>query len=136
MPHLRQLDCVCVVNEEQVPTGARVVNWWRGAIVHFIVDARVFRMGQSSGQSNNCLIDTLRQCFSPPIICNVDFVRSQLERLHPEIVPGDFLELQHHWRSIIRLLGQSRLNLGSADRGAELDPEDFKIVCIDALYIG
>ena len=41
---------------------------------------------------------------------------------------GSYLELQHHWSAVIRLLGEAA--------GEELEPERYRIVCIDVENVG
>ena len=105
-------------------------RWERHHDVVVKVDGVSFRTGSASGANMNCLIDTLRQVVVGGVECNVQTVRDRIESDFPEVRPGDFLELQSHWRAAITWLG--RLD----ENGAGFDADDFKVVCIDLLYIG
>ena len=104
VPHMREIETRCVADGVSVALRKQEVNWWmKHNAVHFYVNARWFRMGQASGKGCNCLIDTIRQSLSA--VCDVMLVRHALEERHPDIIHGDYLELQRHWRDIIEFVG-------------------------------
>ncbi len=77
------------------------------------IDGEDYIVGRASGNDNNCLFDTLRQTLVH-IPLSVDFVRNELAREFPagpfQVRPGgagNFLELQEHWRSVVRNLGRA-----------------------------
>ena len=89
-------------------------------------EAQHFAMGEASGHECNCLIDTLRQQLC--LDCDIGAVREYVQAQHGNLVRGDFLELQLHWRSVIN---------GFAEiLGNDLTPLTYKIVCVDATFIG
>ena len=81
--------------------GQQRVNWWRHhtEFVFTVNDGQDLAMGTASGHECNCLIDTLRQQLS--LDCDIGAVREYVQAQHGSLVPGDFLELQLHWRSVI-----------------------------------
>ena len=83
-------------------------------------------MGKASGSECNCLIDTLRQQMN--LECDIKAVRDYVQERHPSIVPGDFLELQHHWRDVVAGLAHVV--------GSDIVPSSYKIICVDAMFIG
>jgi hypothetical protein len=97
------------------------------------VEDRSFTVGRASGQGNNCLIDTLRQamCHTVSIVVDPSWVRRQLQSRHPTephaVTPNNFLELEHHWRDVLILLGEGN-KLG---RPLQLEPSKFRVVCVD-----
>jgi len=87
------------------------------------VKGEEYRLGSASGSSNNCLIDTLRQCMG--IDANIARVRRDMQQEFcascgptcdrfgkrcaqgcSRVWPDNFLCLDLHWRAIIRLLGK------------------------------
>jgi len=88
------------------------------------VDGQLFDLGQASGEDNNCLIDTLRQQLD--VQANQAEVRKQLVAAFPggptQVGPWSYLELQHHWQAVVRLLGG--------------DPASFRVACVDLRYRG
>ena len=136
VPHIRQVDVRVYADGSEVASGVpRRANWWRQhRHIDVAVDGRVYQMGGASGDGCNCLIDTLKQKLG--IICDVPRVRAELQKRHTRgpsrIRPHDYLELQYHWRDIIELLGRCNLIGGQKP----LDSRQFKIVCVDMLYIG
>ena len=105
-------------------------NWRRGRDVIVKVDGNSFRVGAASGCNMNCLIDTLRQVVAGGVDCDVQRVRDCIEREFRNVVPGEFLDLQEHWSAVIRWLAWFNEN------DATFHPDDFKVVCVDLLYIG
>ena len=105
-------------------------HWRKGRDIVVKVDGVCFNTGSASGANMNCLIDTLRQVVVGGVECNVQTVRDRIESDFPEVRPGDFLELQSHWRAAITWLG--RYN----KIGAVFSADDFKVVCVDLLYVG
>ena len=94
-----------------------------------------FTVQRATGDDNNCLIDTLRQAISDGLHANLPRIRKDLAlefREGPDrvVTPAEgipnFLELQTHWRAIIRLLGRH-----SYPAARLFCPERFKIICID-----
>ena len=102
-------------------------EWWkRYESVHFVFNDEAFQMGEANGDGCNCLIDTLRQSLG--LMCNVTEIRRRLHRIHPDILVGEYLELERHWQSIVQLLLQS---VGSAARW-----EHHRIICVDCICLG
>ena len=93
-----------------------------------------FVLGKASGEGCNCLIDTLRQLLPTPM-CNVSFVRAELERRHARsptaIVRGDFLDLATYWTDIIDIIGQ----YNEQGRVHNLSSR-FRVCCVDMCWIG
>ena len=126
MPHMREVNVVCVA-DGSVREGQQNINWWLGRQVHFVFQRDlVYFMGSASGDECNCLIDSLRQCLD--VICDVARVRSLVQRSNRHLIFGDYMELQHHWRDVIRCIG--------VVLGMNLAPQDFSIICVDALHVG
>ena len=137
VPHMRETNIRVFADgiEQQSSSQRRAPGWWRLCReVRVTTENKDFVMGHASGDGMNCLIDTLRQQLH--VICNVSSVRRDLQQLHKcgssRIRPGAYLELQHHWRDVIKLLGTYRLNGGPIS----LNPENFRIVCVDMMFIG
>ena len=133
--HMRRTSIECFVDGIKVAHNARRrPNWWYGHDVEFHIDGKAFRMGIASGDGCNCLIDTIRQALD--IECDVSEVRAHLELLHRTIIPGDFLELQHHWRSIINLLCHWRNIIGGAISSHVNEAHAmYSVICVDVLYL-
>ena len=126
VPHMREVNAVCVA-DGSAREGLQNINWWLGRQVHFVFQRDlVYFMGSASGDECNCLIDSLRQCLD--VICDVGRVRSLVQRSNPHLIFGDYMELQHHWRDVIRCIG--------VVLGMNLTPQDFSIICVDALHVG
>ena len=127
VPHMRETAITCMADGEAME-GLLSPHWWHFyADVYFTVnDVEHLSMGTASGYQCNCLIDTLRQQLQ--IDCDIRAVREHVQTRHPTLPRGAFLELQHHWRDI--------LSGFSAVAGRHIVPEDYKIICIDAMYIG
>ena len=102
---MHQLALRCVVNGMDVQPIPQLMqpNWWlfKKDVVICINEAR-FRMGFASGAGCNCLIDSLRQCLG--LDCDVARIRQILDVQHPDIVPGDYLELHLPQLFIQRIL--------------------------------
>ena len=60
--------------------------------------------------------------------CDIGAVRAYVQAQHASLVHRDYLELQHHWRDVI--LGFAHVI------GEEFLPSTYKIVCVDATFIG
>mgnify|MGYP006899618366 CR=1 FL=1 len=105
------------------------MNWWRKhtEVLFKVNDADKLEMGRASGHECNCLIDTLRQQLG--LDCDIGAVREYVQAQHGSLVRGDFLELQAHWRSVIK---------GFAELMDDdfLTPLTYQIVCVDATFIG
>ena len=126
VPHMREVNVVCVA-DGSAREGRQNINWWLGRQVHFVFQRDlVYFMGSASGDECNCLIDSLRQCLD--VICDVARVRSLVQRSNRHLIFGDYMELQHHWRDVIRCIG--------VVLGMNLAPQDFSIICVDALHVG
>ena len=87
----------------------------------------------------NCLIDTLRQMLN--IISNTKRVRMELEKKFTtgpgRIRPGDFLELQHHWKDVIDLLFRyDEMDLPLSPSGGRSWSDIHKVVCFDMMHLG
>ena len=99
-------------NGTPLTNGQRIpARWFAGHSVLVRIDDKEFTMGEASGDGCNCLISTLMQCLN--MVCKVPRLRSELERLHfgkaTHIKPGDYLDLKEHWRDIVDLLGQRKV---------------------------
>jgi len=99
-------------NGTPLTNGQRMpARWFAGHSVLVRIDDKEFTMGEASGDGCNCLISTLMQCLN--MVCKVPRLRSELERLHfgkaTHIKPGDYLDLKEHWRDIVDLLGQRKV---------------------------
>ena len=131
VPHMFQRDVQVYVNGAQLLRGASLHRkQWGNRDVIVQVDSISFRIGTASGSNMNCLIDTLRQLVAGGVDCDVQHVRNRLECQFRSIRPGDFLDLQHHWRAVIGWL--ARLNANNASFQAD----NFKLVCIDLFFVG
>ena len=131
VPHMNETAVQIFISGAEFLKGARMrANWQRGRDVVVKVDGSSFHIGSASGGNMNCLIDTLRQVVAGGVDCNVQAVRDRIEREFHDVRPGDFLDLQQHWRAVIAWL--ARLN----ENGASFRADDFKVVCVDLLYIG
>ena len=129
VPHIageRNIQIVC----DKIPlkNGQRMPPlWFAGHSVLVRIDDKAFTMGEASGDGYNCLISTLMQSLG--VICNVSYIRSELERRHKgktsRIQPGTYLELKEHWRDIVDLLGVHNLV------NKKFSADHFRIVCID-----
>ena len=127
VPHMRETHITCTADGRHL-AGCRREGWWeRYHDVYFSINDREhFVMGKASGDQCNCLIDTLRQQLH--VECDVRAVRAFVQARHPDLVLGDYLELQHHWRDVINGLAHSV--------GQDFAATSFKIVCVDAMFIG
>jgi hypothetical protein len=131
VPHMNETPVQIFLGGAELLKGAQMQSHWRkGRDIVVKVDGVCFNTGSASGANMNCLIDTLRQVVVGGVECNVQTVRDRIERDFPEVRPGDFLELQSHWRAAITWLG--RYN----KIGAVFNADDFKVVCVDLLYVG
>ena len=97
-------------------------NWRHGCDVVVEVNGSCFRVGSASGWNMNCLIDTLRQVVHGGVDCNVQDVRNHIANELRDVVPGAFLDLEEHWRAVIKWLARCNTN------GVFFEPDDFKIV--------
>ena len=127
VPHMRETHITCTADGSHI-AGCRRQGWWeRYHDVYFSINEREhFVMGKASGDQCNCLIDTLRQQLH--VECDVRVVRAFVQARHPNLVLGDYLELQLHWRDVINGLAHSV--------GQDFAATSFKIVCVDAMFIG
>ena len=127
IPHMRETHITCVADGSNIG-GRRSQQWWRQFHdVRFIVDeTEHFVMGTASGDECNCLIDTLRQQLN--LDCDPRAVRAFVQTRHATLVHGEYLELQIHWRDVI--LGLAHV------AGRDIVPGSYKIVCLDAMFIG
>ena len=99
-------------NGTPLTNGQRMpARWFAGHSVLVRIDDKEFTMGEASGDGCNCLISTLMQCLN--MVGDVPRLRSELERLHfgkaTHIKPDDYLDLKEHWRDIVDLLGQRKV---------------------------
>ena len=94
---------------------------------------------KASGVHCNCLIDTIRQVLPEALMVNphsgVESIREALSLefpsgvdrvISPRTAPANYLDLQVHWRSIVRLLGQH-----ANPRAVSLNPDNYMLVCVD-----
>ena len=111
VPHMRETRITCTAGGLNME-GRLHVNWWRQSNdVRFSVDGEgPFSMGHASGDQCNCLIDTLRQVLD--LECDIRAVRAFVQARHANLVLGDYLELQQHWRDVIS--GLAHVLLGPA----------------------
>ena len=100
-------------------------------MTELMVDGIVFRRGYGNpGHCNNCLIDSLRQCLGD-LQCNCGDVRTVLlERFSKSpgralVTPDSYLDVEHHWETIV----QSLLHLSGNP-----DIFDRNNYCLVALY--
>ena len=127
VPHMRETRITCTADGRQMH-GRLPVNWWSFyKHVRFVVnEMQQFTMGKASGHECNCLVDTLRQQLH--LDCDIGAVREYVHSQDPNLVLGDYLELQHHWQYVLR---------GFAFvLDSDISPSNYKIVCVDATYIG
>ena len=95
---------------------------------HVLINAIRFEQGTATGVDCNCLIDTLRQCLDISDRSIIDSVRYHLEKTFcwrrgsDRVRPGDYLQLNFHWQTVIMLLGAN--------------PELYKIICADWVHKG
>ena len=120
VPHMRQL--AWEVLPRRTAQGAQVVR----------VEGQDFFAGEANGDQNNCLIDTLRQQLG--VVADLGAVRKELLKEFPRgpgcVTPLSFLELEHHWRHVVRLLG------ALAPHGSAFEPDALRIVCVDLAFPG
>ena len=137
--HIRQTDITCTA-DGIVIDGRCKPNWWtRYDEVRFVVNhTEHFVMGTASGEECNCLIDTLRQQLQEhcddnvrrqlQLHCDIKTVREFVQAQDPDLMPGEYLELQKHWLAVL------------AGLGVFLDDDSlaitYKIVCVDVAWIG
>ena len=97
------------------------------------VEGQDFYVGTASGDGCNCLIDTLKQCLPYTGAAPAE-IRESLEQEFREgprrVTSMSYLELQHHWKEVIQLIGL----LG--ENSTILRPEQFRIVCVDLEFPG
>ena len=127
VPHMRETRITCTA-DGTLMQGRLNVRWWeRYRAVRFTInDSAPLMMGFASGDECNCLIDTLRQQLH--LDCDTIAVRAFVQARHADLIQGDYLELQHHWRDVI---------YGFAEFvGGEFTPANYKIICVDANFIG
>ena len=100
VPHMRETRITCIADGVDM-VGQLRQHWWAlHRDVRFTVNGvHHFSMGKASGDQCNCLIDTLRQQLH--LECDIRAVRAYVQARHPNLVLGDFLELQHHWRDVV-----------------------------------
>ena len=127
VPHMRETQITCTADGSEL-AGRHREGWWERYhdVCFSINDREQFVMGKASGDQCNCLIDTLRQQLH--VECDVRAVRAFVQARHTDLVLGDYLELQHHWRDVINGLAHSV--------GQDFAATEFKIVCVDAMFIG
>ena len=127
VPHMRETRVTCTADGSNIEGRLRE-SWWRPYrdVCFTVNDTEEFIMGEASGDQCNCLIDTLRQQLH--LECDVRAVRAFVQARHPDLIHGDYLELQHHWRDVIA--GFAHFT------GRDLMPSSFKIVCVDVMFIG
>ncbi len=135
VPHMREVRATCTAKGVNIH-GSQDARWWqhpnhRGRVVFTLEDSKVnatgdFIMGEASGDQCNCLIDTLRQQLQ--LECDVRAVRQFVQDRHQTLVRGDYLELQYHWKDVIAGLAHVT--------GGDFVPRSYRIVCIDAMFVG
>jgi len=127
VPHMRETRVTCTADGSNIEGRLRE-RWWRPYrdVCFTVNDTEHFIMGEASGDQCNCLIDTLRQQLH--LECDTRAARAFVQARHPDLIHGDYLELQHHWRDVIAGLAHVT--------GRELMPSSFKIVCVDVMFIG
>ena len=127
VPHMRETVITCTADGLDIE-GRLSVDWWRHYqdVCFCINGADQFSMGKASGDQCNCLIDTLRQQMN--LECDTRAVRNYVQARHSNLVLGDFLEFQQHWRDVLSGLGHVA--------GRNIDPSVYKVVCVDAQFIG
>ena len=133
-PHLQQTEISITSGGDVVERSQRQPGWWQGKRVEVSVNGIWFVLGRASGESCNCLIDTLRQLL-PTFLCSVSFVRAELERRHARtptaIAPLDFLDLALYWSDIVDISGQYNM-LGRIQKLSSR----FRICCVDMCWVG
>ena len=133
-PHLQQTEISITLGGEVVERSQRQPGWWQGKRVEVSVNGIWFVLGRASGESCNCLIDTLRQLL-PTNLWSVSFVRAELERRHARtptaIAPLDFLDLALYWSDIVDISGQYNM-LGRIQKLSSR----FRICCVDMCWVG
>ena len=130
VPHMSETNIRIFADGVEQERSRPRLYWYQHLAVEILVDNSYFGLGRASGDGCNCLIDTLRQKL-PDVICCVPEVRRRLEALHPEIIPGDYLEL-HYWEDIVNLLGACNRVRAVTWAWAVR----FQIVCVDLTWIG
>ena len=114
--------------------------WWQSyKLVEVSVDNKMYTQGYASGEGCNCLTDTLRQMLN--IISNTKRVRMELDKTCTtgpgRIRPGDFLELQHHWKDVIDLLFRyNEMDLPLTPSGGPSWSDIHKVFCVDMMHLG
>ena len=131
VPHMQQIDVVCIANNAVVPAGEKGMNWWRYQRVQFLFEDHVYQMGQATCDENNCLIDTLAQAIGDTR-CDLSLIRRELRRRHPTLRPLQYLDLETHWRDVIELLGL----YNTSPTGGAWSPDHFRITCLDLCFLG
>ena len=117
LPHRTQVECTAAgATESGLPI--------------FRVLGQEYYVGTASGQQNNCLINSLRQCLALQV--DVGAVRRELvrefgaRRGRSRVDEKSYLELFHHGEPVLRLIHQH-----CSDGVVPYEPRDFCIVGIN-----
>ena len=140
VPHINQANIAVYHQKERISDPRSLPDLSvGGGNVEVVINGNVFSLGSASGDDCNCLINTLRQQLR--LIANEKEVRHELNKRHRsgvgQVIPGDFLELEHHWADVIDLLflfNESGCMPQLPD--GRMWSTDYKIIAVDMRHLG